>query len=73
MTDRDRQLIFALRAVQWAIDDVAQDIPSGRCSNRRLNDLADAMEHLVGILRQSSVEITTIDQVPFHNDTARGS
>lgn len=69
MTDRDRQLVFALRAVQWEIDDVAQDIPSGRCSDKRLSDLADALEHLAGILRSSSVETTTIDPTLVSDDS----
>lgn len=68
MTDRERQLVFALRAVQWEIDDVAQDIPLGRCNNKRISDLADAMAYLAVILRGSTVETTTIDQTPIRND-----
>lgn len=62
MTDRERQLVFALRAAQWEIDDVAQDIPLGRCSNKRMSDLAESLEHLIGILRSNSGETITIDQ-----------
>lgn len=63
MTDRDKQLVVALRIAQWELDDVAHGIPSGHYDRKRLDSLADALETLADLLRNTAAK-TTVDQAP---------
>jgi hypothetical protein len=44
-------LAVALRSTQWALDDVAHDLPAGRADPDDLRQLAEVLEALAALLR----------------------
>lgn len=51
----DGQLAVLLRTAQWEIDALAFDLPAGRCTSERREQLADALVKLAEVLRPSMV------------------
>lgn len=47
----DVKLAHVLRFAQWALDDAAHELPTGRATARRLDELALGLETLAGLLR----------------------
>lgn len=56
----DRQLVEVLRRAQWALDDAAHHIPTGRYPADRCTSLAESLEQLARILREHPTR-TVID------------
>jgi hypothetical protein len=50
----DATLTVALRAAQWALDDIAHDLPTGRADTQRLRELAHGLETVAALLRTRS-------------------
>lgn len=46
------KLAVALRSAQWALDDLAHDLPAGRATPARLRELADALDALARLLHE---------------------
>lgn len=53
------KLAVVLRSAQWTLDDLAHDLPAGRCTPQRLRDLATVLEQLATALRAASGEAVT--------------
>lgn len=53
------KLAVVLRSAQWTLDDLAHDLPAGRCTPQRLRDLAAVLEQLATALRAASGEAVT--------------
>jgi hypothetical protein len=47
-----RSLVVALRAAQWALDDVAHGVPTGRVTAQQWAELASNLDHLRDLVRQ---------------------
>ena len=47
----DSQLAVLLRQAQWALDEAAHDLPAGRVSAQRRDELAGRLEALAVLLR----------------------
>lgn len=62
----DGQLAVLLRTAQWEIDALAFDLPAGRCTPERREQLADALVKLAEVLRPSMVidRQTNVSSVP---------
>jgi hypothetical protein len=54
-------LAVALRSTQWALDDVAHDLPAGRADPDDLHQLAEVLEALAALLR-ATVSRMIIDE-----------
>jgi hypothetical protein len=57
MRTPDARLAVLLREVQWELDEVAFDLPAGRCSPERRAHLADALIELAEVVRQCSPQV----------------
>lgn len=57
MGSTDAQLAVLLRTAQWALDELAYDLPYGRATPARLEEMADALEKITFILRQRAQEV----------------
>lgn len=55
MLIQDGQLAVLLREVQWEIDAMAFDLPAGRCTPERREQLADVLVRLSEVLRPQLV------------------
>lgn len=49
--EHDSQLAGELRATEWAMDDLANDLPAGRATAEQLNELADRLSGMAAVLR----------------------
>jgi hypothetical protein len=49
------ELSVVLRQTQWALDDVAYRLPSGRMSTERCEELAVILEQVAALLRKWAV------------------
>jgi hypothetical protein len=47
----ETQLALLLRMVQWHLDEVAHDLPAGRVTVAKREELADLLEGLGGLVR----------------------
>ncbi|MBQ0926632.1 hypothetical protein [Saccharopolyspora endophytica] len=52
---QDGQLAVLLREVQWEIDAMAFDLPAGRCTPERREQLAEVLVKLAEVLRPPMV------------------
>lgn len=59
--DDNAALAVALRSTQWALDDVAHDLPAGRADPDDLQQLAEVLEALAALLR-ATVSHVIIDE-----------
>lgn len=50
-TGPDSQLAGELRTTIWACDDMAVDLPAGRATPERMNELADRLSGMAAVLR----------------------
>jgi immunity protein Imm1 of predicted polymorphic toxin system len=53
------RLAVVLRSAQWTLDDLAHDLPAGRCTPQRLRELATVLEQLAVALRAATGEVST--------------
>lgn len=51
VTSRNATLACLLRQTQWKLDDVAHDLPAGRCSEADRARLANLLVHLAQVIR----------------------
>lgn len=51
------KLAVVLRSAQWALDDVAHDLPAGQCTSEQLRHLAETLARLSHALRAASGEV----------------
>lgn len=57
----DGSLAALLRRTQWLLDDVAFDLPAGRCSSEDCELLAKTLDDLAALLRERAARYVTID------------
>jgi len=68
----DPQLAVLLRQAQWALDDAAHDVPAGRVTAQRREELAATLEALATIVRASApVRVIETGDVIGREDDAR--
>lgn len=51
MTDDERALTVLLRQTQWALDDAARDLPAGRLTAEKSEELAAILDDLAALVR----------------------
>ena len=64
MSSRNAALAVLLRQTQWALDEVAHDLPAGRCSSEDREALAVLLEELTAALRREEVMPSVVDAGP---------
>lgn len=52
VTGHDRALIVVLRAAQWLLDEVANDLRRGRLNSERTSELRKALVEIIALLDQ---------------------
>lgn len=50
----DRKLTVLLRQTQWLLDDAASDIPAGRYTSNKRDELAVLLENLAALIRATT-------------------